>query len=255
MMKKILSKSILGVLSLLLCLLAVSGTEAAPYVNDSVLSAYSETFLPAAEGSALVKIDAKAISSSDGAVYLPINFKGDKKDSKNKLTVKKMLVNNEAAKFTEVKIGETAFFRIESSKTSPVTIKAELVYPAFFKTKNASTETGVPEKNLTYNFINTTNRKIGGYTVKIVFPKGMEPMSIVSPKNAVTYKLGEQDGSRTFYYQVKRGLAPSASVGINMTFGKPYSDSMVFLAILWISIGAISAYVLYKRCGRGAVNV
>ena len=235
-------KVFLLALVLLSSSLLLKTTQAAELSGTGSLDTYKETFSPANAKDALWRIEVTGTPAADGFMYLPLNF-SPAKDSKIK--VQKVTVNGTATPFTATKLGDIAYLKVPAAQKA--TLVSELTYPGFFAPKKGKLATGIPAPQLNYKFINKTPVKIGSYSITIVFPEGMEPMTISSPANVTSYKLKAQEGKRTLFYELKKGLEPAAAATLNLTFGKPFTTHTSVMAALWLLIVVISIYVIKRR--------
>lgn len=211
--------------------------------NGSIVKSYSESFIPVEGKDAVLNVEMKVIPDHEGNVYIPVNV------DKSKLTA--VQVNGKAVTaFKDSKIGAVPYFQVKAGVfEEPVKVTGQIVCPNFFGGKKSNPSTGIPTQVISYQYINKSENKVGSYSVKIALPAGMEPLSVTAPKSVTNYELGMEGGNRTFYYEVKKGIAPSGSAAVAFSYGVPFSEQTSILTVIWLLILGISGVVIYKRLG------
>lgn len=233
------------VLLLTSCLLGSVPVYAAD-PSGSTIASYSETFSPAQGKDALWQLEATGSPAADGFIYVPLNPLPAKDKAASPAKLQNVTLAGAPVEFKELKIGEVAYLQVKATGGKG-TLKAERLCPGFFAPKKGKLSTGIPEPQLTYKFTNQTATKLGKYNIKILFPSGLEPMTITAPASVTAYQLGSEKGQRSFFYELKKGLAPAAAATVTMTFGSPFTAHTGVLIALWLVIIAISVYVIKRR--------
>ena len=236
-MKKYISKLLVMFFVAIAAISYPTVTEAA--VETFTISKYSESFVPAENNDAILNVEMTAKTSDEGIVYIPANVKDSEVISAS--------IDGKEVTTELVTVGSVSYFAINSEMPeTEVNVKAEVSCKDFYAVEKDDPDTGIPTALMQYQFTNKSSNKIDSYNLTIALPNGMEPVSVMTPSDVTKYTLGENEaGQRTL--SLKGGVDVSASSTFKFTFGTPFTNNTIAVAIIWVLVIAISAFVLKER--------
>lgn len=226
---------------ILMTILYVNKAEAA--IETFVINKYSESFMPGQNKDAILNVEMIAVTSDEGMIYIPINIE--------KSEIISTFVNEKKFDAEKIKMGGVSYFLIKTkSPNLKVNVKAEIACKNFYAVKNDNPATGIPKSLMEYKFINKSLNKIDSYNLTIALPDGMEPISVITPKNVTKYTLSENEkGQRTL--SLKSRVAISESSIFKFTYGVPFTNKAMIKILMWIFIIRVSILVLKDRIKGG----
>lgn len=236
-MTKNISKFLNIFFIILMTVLYINKAEAA--IETFVINKYSESFTPGENENAILDVEMIAVTSDEGIIYIPINLE--------KSEITSAFVNEKKVDTEKIKIGGVSYFLIKTkSPNLKVNVKAEIICKNFYAVKNDNPETGIPKSLMEYKFINKSLNKIDTYNLTIALPDGMEPISVITPKNVTKYTLSKNEkGQRTL--ALKSGVAISEGSIFKFTYGVPFTNNTMTKILMWILIIGVSIFVLKER--------
>ena len=236
-MKKNISKFLVMLFAAIAIISYPVVTEAA--VETFTISKYSESFVPAENNDAILNIEMTAKTSDEGIVYIPMSVAESELISAQ--------VDGKEVQGETTKVGSVSYFTLKTeTPATEVNVTAEIKCPEFYAVDNNDPDTGIPTSLMEYKFTNKSSNKIESYNLTIALPDGMEPVSVMTPTDVTKYTLSENEaGQRTL--SLKGGVAVAGSSTFKFTFGTPFTNSTVAVAIIWVFVIGISAFVLKER--------
>lgn len=249
-MKKLISR--IACLALILGLILTSAVNASA-ADDSLKAGqilnYTETYTPAENNDAVLKVTVEGVSNETGEIYV---FPSQKEMTQTDMKVMKGNITDSEGKSGKVGSSSYMIYKTASPKED-YAIELTFNCPDFYKGSAYEPDTGVSgQVSLKYKIVNTQSYHIVNYKVRIYLKEGREFALVSSPKEGYTLGKDSQSGLRYLEYILsgsveKPAFKQAMEVSISTVHGTPVKG--VPAAILWIAaVGfGISFFILEYR--------